>query len=408
MKMATAIQTIAVLLLAGLLFLFGGCNTGTGPEEVHEHDHGHEHEVEAWLWAFDDDNGTVTIYDTHDGVAETTYTASAFPMMHCFLAGPAMSPTLWMSKSSTAYGFTTGFDLSHGDHAHKEKPEPWATIPVGTNPVHMGSTPSGDTIAFANDGDQTVSIIDVAAKSVVATVTHGSGHSAALLTGEYLITHAATGSGDTWARIIDIAKDSVLDSLTIGAGAHGDSYYEAGKTAFIACADGIAVIDLSTRTVGTAIPYTEAGRPNFLYHGHGSSLAVGLHKTEAGTSDKLLLLDMQNKALDYITISGSTLTWNIKTGQFALSPDGSVAVISDNAASKIYHITLATKTVKTLTAPGAACAVATNAGGSVVWALTGGAVSMIHAEENEIEDTFSVGSESDWIYVTSTDVELIE
>ena len=403
MKSTTYWKSIPLLLSSMLLFLFGGCGNDSNPVDTH----GHEHEVEAWLWAFDDDNGTVTISDTHDGVAETTYTASAHMMMHCFTAGPAMTPTLWMAKGSTAYGFSTGFDLSHGDHAHKETPESYATITVGTSTVHMGSTPSGDTVAFANDGDQTVSIIDVAAKSVVATVSHGSGHSSALLTGDYLITTAATGSGDTWAKVIDTAKDSVLDSLTIGSGAHGDAYYAAGKKAFIACADGLYIIDIANRTVKGSIAYTESGRSNFLYHGHANPLAVGLHKTDAGTSDKLLLLDMQNETLEYITISGAVVPWNISTGQFSLSADGSVAVISDNTASKIYHITLATKTVNTLTAPAAGSAVATNADGSVVWALNGGTVSMIHAEDNEIEDTFSVSAETDWIYVTSVDVEVL-
>ncbi|MBD3315904.1 MAG: hypothetical protein GF344_08970 [Chitinivibrionales bacterium] len=403
MKARATKVSISLPLFAGLLFLFGGCSdNGTNPDDSH-----HEHDVEAWLWAFDDDNGTVTIHDTHDGVAETTYTASAFPMMHCFTAGPAMTPTLWMAKSSTAYGFTTGFDLSHGDHAHKETPLPYATISTGVNPVHMGSSPSGDTISFANDGDQSVSIIDVAAKKVVATVTHGSGHSSALLTGENLITHAATGSGDTWAKVIDIAKDSVLDSVTIGSGAHGDAYYEAGKKAFVACADGLYIIDAATKSVEGSLAYTEPGRTNFLYHGHGGSHAVGLHKTESGTSDKLLLLDMQNESLEYLTISGASLTWNVMTGQFALSSDGGVAVISDNTASKIYHITLATKTITTLLAPAGGCAVATNADGTFVWALNGNTVSMIHAEENAVEHSFSVNSATDWIYVTSVSLDVV-
>jgi hypothetical protein len=404
MKTSSNGKLIVLLLCAGLLLLFGGCDNSTNPDDSHDH----EHDVEAWLWAFDDDNSEVTIYDTHEGEAEETYTASAFPMMHCFMAGPAMTPTLWMAKESTAYGFTTGFDLAHGDHAHKETPEEYATVSVGDNPVHMGHSPSGDTIAFANDEDQTVSIIDVAAKSVVATVTHGSGHSAALLTGEYLITHAATGSGDTWAKIIDIAKDSVLDSLTIGAGAHGDAYYEDEKKAFIACADGLYIIDTEDRTVKGSIDYTESGRTNFLYHGHGSSLAIGLHKTDEGSSDKLLLLDMDDESLDYLTISGAKLTWNITTGQFALSADGSVAVISDNESSKIYHLTLATKEVITLKAPAKACAIATNSDGTFVWALSGSKVSMIEVDENETVESFSVDDAADWIYITSSEVEVVE
>jgi hypothetical protein len=83
-------------------------------------------------------NSSVTIYD-HDGIAEMTYTTCAFPMMHCFRAGPALKPTLWMAKNSIAYGFSTGFDLSQGDHAHMEAPVPYAAITTGTNPVQMGS-----------------------------------------------------------------------------------------------------------------------------------------------------------------------------------------------------------------------------------------------------------------------------
>ncbi len=396
-------RNIPLVLIIVLMFLFGGCKKSSNPVDTNSHDH----DTEAWLWAFDDDSGRVLIYDTHEGTQEASYTASAFSMMHCFLAGPAMEPTLWMAKNGTAYAFTAGFDLSHGDHAHKETPLQYATITVGTNPVHMGSTPSKDTVAFANDGDNTVSIIDVATKSVVKTVSHGSGHSAALLTGEFLITTPATASNATWAKIVDIAGDSVLDSLTIGAGAHGDAYYATGKKAFMAVTAGISVIDVAAKTVTRTIPYTEAGRTNFLYHGHESPFVVGLHKTEAGISDKLLLLDMMSESLEYLTIGGASLPWNISKGQFVLSADGKVAVISDNVSSTVYHITLATKAVKTLSAPAAACAVATNVKGDMVWALNSGTISMINVEENEIDKTFAVPVGIDWIYVTSTDVELV-
>lgn len=397
-------KPVLLLLLLSLLALLTGCgnDNGTNPNDTH-----HDHDAQAWIWAFDDDSSRVWIYDSHEGVLETSYTASAFPMMHCFLAGPATKPTVWMAKNGIAYAFTSGFDLSHGDHAHQETPVQYATVSVGANPVHMGSSPSGDTVAFANDGDMTVSIIDVRSKSVVRTVTHGSGHSSALLTGEYLITTPATGSDQTWAKMVDIARDSVLDSLTIGAGAHGDAYYAAGKKAFMAVTSGIIVIDAAKRTVTKTIPYSETGRTNFLYHGHNSSIAVGLHKTEAGTSDKLLVLDMSAESLAYLTIPGATLTWNISKGQFALSADGTVAVISDNTLPKIYHITLATKTVTTLAAPGAACAVATNNDGTYVWALDGSNISMIHADENTTENSFEVESGTDWIFATSSSMEAV-
>jgi len=388
----------------GLLLALGGCGedpSGTGD------DHQHDHEVNAWLWAFDDDAQSATIYDAHEGVAETTFTAAAFAMMHCFTAGPSMEPTVWMAKTNTAYAFTAGFDLSHGDHAHMETPAVYAMIPVGNNPVHMGRSPSGDTVAFANDDDGTISIIDVASKQVVATVSHGSGHSAALLIGGgRIITTPATGSGETWAKIVDIAADSVLDSLTIGAGAHGDAFYAASGKAFIACTDGIHVIDIANRQVSGSVPYADSGRTNFLYHGHESSIAVGLHKTTAGTSDKLLLLHMDSETLEYLSISGATLNWNIRDGHFALSDDGSTAVIADLQGSSIYHVDLATKTVTTLQAPAAGCAVAVDARGETVWALNGATVTTIDAAENLAVGVISVSSDVDWIFATSVEVDV--
>jgi DNA-binding beta-propeller fold protein YncE len=386
------------------LLALGGCDDN--PTDSGDEPHVHDHDVHAWLWAFDDDGRTVTVYDTHDGVAETTYTAAAFPMMHCFTAGPSLEPTLWMAKGNTAYAFTAGFDLSHGDHAHMETPLPYASIAVGNSPVHMGRSPSGDTVAFANDDDGTVSIIDVGSKSVVGTVSHGSGHSAALLIGDRIITTAATGSGATWAKIVDIATDSVLDSLTIGAGAHGDAYHAAGSKAFIACADGMYIIDAAARRVTGSIPYGEPGRTNFLYHSHANDVAIGLHKTDGGTSDKLLLLDMRNETLEYLQITGATLTWNIRDGHFALSDDGNTAVIADMQTAAIYHVDLPTKTVTTLQAPAAGCAVAVDAGGETVWALNDGTVTTIDAAENHTVDTVSVSSDTDWLFVTSVTVDV--
>ena len=158
------------------------------------------------------------------------------------------------------------------------------------------------------------------------------------------------------------------------------------------------------------MPYTEAGRTNFLYHGEDASISVGLHKTDAGTSDKILLIDMANETLEYLTISGATLDWKIKDGYFALSQDGQVAVLADLSLPNIYHVNLQTNAVTTLNAPAASVAVATNYDGSQVWAQDKNAqtVTRIHVEHNEQEDEFSVSSGTEWIFVTSFDGEVIE
>lgn len=362
----------------------------------------------AWVWAYNGTANTLQVHLSASGEKKAEFTANAHPMMHIIHAGPADEPTIWMANGGMAYAFTAGFH-AHGDHAHLEIPEIYNTVATGSSPVHPGVSPDGNTVAFANDGDQTVSVIDVASGSV-QSISHGSGHSAALLTGEYLITTSATPTDEKWAKIIDLSANSVVATIETATGTHGDAFYAAGNTAFLACGDGIYIVDVTAKSLKKSLPYTEAGRTNFLYHGEESSLAVGLHKTESGTSDKILLLDMAAESLEYLTISGATLDWKIKDGYFALSQNGHVAVLADLSLPKVYHVNLQTKEVSTLTAPSAAAAVATNFDGSHVWVLdkTSQKVSRIHVAHNERSDEFNVSSNTEWIFVTSYDGQVIE
>lgn len=361
-----------------------------------------KNESSAWVWAFDDDETALKIYDPTNGDLAAEYEASAFSKMHVMLAGSEEDPTVWMANSGNAYSFTTGFSSASGEIV-RSVPEEYAVIELGNNPVHMGKTPSGDSVSFSNDGDQTVSVIDVASADVVQTVSQGSGHSAALIADGYAVTTAATGSGDTWAKITNIAKDSLLDSLTIGAGAHGDAYYAENKQAFISCEGGIYVVSLENLSVIDSILYTEDGRTNFMYHGESSSIAIGLHKTESGQSDKVLLLDMINNSLEYLTIDGAAVNWQISLGQFALAEDGVHAVLSDLEKELVYVVNLETRDITTLTSPAIGVAVAINADGSTVWVLDETEVSMISVSENTIENTFNVAEGTDWIFVTSSE-----
>jgi len=388
--------------------LMEGANTVFTSKSIPVHVTGTEETVLAWVWAY---NGTASVleaYHSATGEMKAQFTASAYPMMHILHAGPAEEPTIWMANAGTAYAFTAGFH-HHGDHAHMEIPEVYKTVTVGPTPVHMGVAPDGMTVAFANDGDQTVSVIDVITGNV-KTISGGSGHSSALLTGEYLITTSATSTTEKWAKIIDISTNSVVATIETATGTHGDAFYAAGNTAFLACGDGIYIVDVAAKSLKKRLPYTEAGRTNFLYHGEESSLAVGLHKTEAGTSDKILLLDMAGEILEYLTIAGATLDWKIKDGYFALAQNGQVAVLADLALPKVYHVNLLTKAVTTLTAPVTGVAVGTNFDGTHVWVLdkTSQKVSRIHAVHNERSDEFSVPAGTEWIFVTSFDGDVLE
>jgi len=126
-----------------------------------------------------------------------------------------------------------------------------------------------------------------------------------------------------------------------------------------------------------------------------------LHKTESGTSDKFLLLDLANETLTYITIPNAQLDWNLTAGLFALAREGGVAVFSDKARAKIYHVALDTRKVTTLDAPAAAAPVAVSYDGIHIWALSGQKVSRIYVPANQIETTLTVPDGTDWIWVTN-------
>jgi hypothetical protein len=333
-----------------------------------------------------------------------SFTAEMHPMMRVFEAGiinTNLNYSLWMAKGNQVFAFTDGI-LDHEDHGHIVLPivHQTITLPDNANLVHHGRSYNGQKVAFADDAQQQVVVFNVQ-DGAVTTIGHGSAHSAAVLAGDYVITTAATSTGEKWANLIYIASGEVDTTLEIGAGAHGDAYYYPNNTVFIACSDGIYVIDVETKQVKKTIPYTEDGRTNFLYHTQGESFAVGLHKTESGTNDKLILLDLANETLDYITISGAQLAWNISSGLFALAREGGVAVFSDESQAKIYHVTLQTQEIITLDSPDAASPVAVSFDGAHIWALSGQTVSRIYVPDNNIEDTITAPTGTDWIWVTT-------
>ncbi len=376
-----------IVIFSVVALLAGGCTTDSNPVTTED-----KNKVAGtWLWAFNDDDDEVLIYEAFSGVERASYSASSHMHMHALAAGPSDAPTVWMASGTTAYAFTAG--------SADKIPKPYATLEVGENPVHIGHTPDGMFVAFANDISQTISVIDVDQKEVIQTVTHASGHSSALLTGEYVITTAATGSGDTWAKIVKVENDSLVDSLTIGNGAHGDAYYAAIGRGFVACAGAIYAIDVAKREVVDSMPYTEEGRTSFMYYGHSSSVAVGLHNFE--DSDKLMLIDMANNGLEYLTLQGSVLPRNITAGQFALTGDGHRAVIADLAQPRIFVVSTETGSVITLDAPAEGAAVAVNADASTVWAKSGKTISVIDVASNSVTHTFDIDEGTDWIYITS-------
>jgi hypothetical protein len=406
-------RTILTLILGMISVMFAACSEETeellGPANGDE-----EEDINTWIWALDDDAGQVRVYDADDGMLKATLSAVSHPFMRQAKAGPVEEPTVWMGKNGFAYGFTRGFH-PHGDHAHMELPESLTTVVTGADNVHQGVDPHGDYLIYANDGDQNFTIVDVDALASW-TVPNGSGHSAALMTDDYIV---ATQMSPGWIRFLDITTGDIEAEFSIPENAHGDAFHHDSETAFIATDAGFVVLDVEAPTVADTIAYPNGiNRVNFLYHGSDSPVAFAPHKA-AGTgvnSDKIVLLDMENRTTEAITISGAELTWNIGGGNFALSDNGNFVLATDVSDAEAYLICIDSgnvtcyRTVTTWDVPAADMACAINFNGDHVWMLNKatGEVYCYHPDEGELHNQWQAAATTDYIFATSYDGDIIK
>jgi len=171
-------------------------------------------------------SGTVTILEKTEG--QTGMPAGPPPGM-----GTAMTPPPGMPPG-----------LPGGDWTE-------TVIPVGARDEGFDVTPHGTEAWIANAGDGTISVIDLGAKKVVATLQADVRNANRLKftpDGKLVLVSLLNGPD---LVVLDAATRTVVKRLPIGHGAEGVLMEPDGKRAFVACSpdNSVAVIDLSTLQV---------------------------------------------------------------------------------------------------------------------------------------------------------------
>jgi YVTN family beta-propeller protein len=131
-------------------------------------------------------------------------------------------------------------------------------IHVGAGSEGFDVSPDGKEIWVANAGDGTVSIIDVASKSVTQTLAadvRGANRLRFTLDGKKVLI-AGLGGGiggqsGSAITVIDAATRKTLARIAVGRGAAGIVMQPDGARAFVACSPDnyVAVINLATLEV---------------------------------------------------------------------------------------------------------------------------------------------------------------
>jgi YVTN family beta-propeller protein len=130
-------------------------------------------------------------------------------------------------------------------------------IKVGDGPEGFDVSPDGSELWAANSHDGTVSIIDVAKKSVTATLAFPTRMANRLKftpDGKHVFISDLSGRG---VIVVDVATHRQIKQIDLGGGAAGILMQPDGARAYVASGNGVSVIDLKTLEV---IGQVETGR----------------------------------------------------------------------------------------------------------------------------------------------------
>jgi len=124
-------------------------------------------------------------------------------------------------------------------------------VPVGKGDEGFDVSPDGKEAWTANSWDGTISVVDLEAKTVTATIesqTQGANRLKFTPDGKHVLVSLLGGPD---LVVLDAATRAVIKRLPIGHGAAGILMEPDGKRAFVACTPDnyVAVIDLATLTV---------------------------------------------------------------------------------------------------------------------------------------------------------------
>ena len=138
-------------------------------------------------------------------------------------------------------------------------PGDWSitNIPVGRGPEGFDLSPDGSTIWAANSHDGTVSVIDVASKSVTATLnipTRMANRLKFSPDGKLVLISDIGGTG---VVVVDVKSRKEIKRLPLNGPAAGILMQPDGARAYVSSGDGVSVIDLKTLEVVGRI---ESGR----------------------------------------------------------------------------------------------------------------------------------------------------
>ncbi len=259
-----------------------------------------------------------------------------------------------------------------------------ATVPVGTGPRGVAVDSQGKRVYVANITSNSVSVIETVTNTVLSTIPVGTGPRALAVNPAGTRVYVSNSTTNN-VSVVDTTTNTVIATVPVGVAPRGVAVNPAGTRVFVANSsnNNVSVIDATTNTVLTTIgvgtnPFGVAINP----------AGTRVYVTNQNTNDVAVIDATNNTFLSGIVVG------SVPQG-IAINPAGTRAYVTNLSGSSLSVIDITSNTVLATVPVGASpVGVGVNPAGTKVYVSIGGAnnVSVIDAGSNTLLTSVAVGA----------------
>ena len=259
-----------------------------------------------------------------------------------------------------------------------------ATVPVGGGPYGVAVHPEGTFTYVTNSFSDTVSVIDATTNTVVATVPVGTTPFGVAVHPAGTFVYVANGFSDN-VSVIDTATNAVVATVPVGDRPDGVAVHPAGTFVYVVNFTSLSII----RTSDNQVVATVGGLGNFPEF-------VAVHP--AGTFVYVVVTN--DDVVRVINTTTNSIVATVPVGEeprgVAVHPEGTFVYVANGTGDSVSVIDGATNTViATVPVVNLPLGVAVHPAGTFVYVANGGAgansVSVIDTSTNTVVANIPVG-----------------